>query len=72
MSVKRTVLITGASTGIGAAYAEQGPFNRQLLAGRPGWYAVSTDDRTIDPDLECFMAKRMRARTIEISSAISR
>jgi pimeloyl-ACP methyl ester carboxylesterase len=35
---------------------------------KPSWYAVSKQDRTIDPDLERFMAKRMNATTIEIDS----
>src|SRR6202521_2384063 len=55
-------------------YAVQDPFNKALLAGKtthaawrskPSFYAVSTDDRTINPDLERFMAKRMGAKTIE-------
>lgn len=32
------------------------------------WYAVSKQDRTIDPELERFMAKRMNATTIEIDT----
>jgi pimeloyl-ACP methyl ester carboxylesterase len=36
---------------------------------KPTWYAVSTDDRTINPDLERFMASRMRAHTIELKSS---
>jgi pimeloyl-ACP methyl ester carboxylesterase len=60
-----------------ALYAVQWPFHRALLAGKtthaawrskPSFYAVSTEDRTINPDLERFMAKRMGARTIEIKS----
>jgi pimeloyl-ACP methyl ester carboxylesterase len=35
---------------------------------KPTWYAVSKQDRTIDPDLERFMAKRMKATTIEIEA----
>jgi pimeloyl-ACP methyl ester carboxylesterase len=35
---------------------------------KPSWYAVSKQDRTINPDLERFMAKRMKATTIEIDS----
>ncbi|MGI3231196.1 alpha/beta fold hydrolase [Streptomyces sp. GTA36] len=35
---------------------------------RPSWYAVSKDDRTINPDLERFMARRMNATTIEVDS----
>ncbi|WP_347557269.1 alpha/beta hydrolase [Robbsia sp. KACC 23696] len=36
---------------------------------KPTWYAVSTEDRTINPDLERFMANRMGAKTIEIKSS---
>jgi pimeloyl-ACP methyl ester carboxylesterase len=36
---------------------------------KPSWYAVSTDDRTINPDLQRFMAKRMGARTIEVKAS---
>lgn len=35
---------------------------------KPSWYAVSKQDRTIDPNLERFMAKRMKATTIEVDS----
>ena len=54
-------------------YAVQSPFERMLLAGKtthaawrskPSWYAVSTEDRTINPDLERFMAKRMGRRRL--------
>ena len=59
-------------------YAVQAPFQKALLAGKttqaawrskPTFYAVSTEDRTIDPDLERFMAKRMGAKTIELKSS---
>ncbi len=59
-------------------YAVQYPFERRLLAGKtthaawrskPSWYAVSTEDRTINPDLERFMAKRMGATTIEVKAS---
>ncbi|MBX3381316.1 MAG: alpha/beta hydrolase [Phycisphaeraceae bacterium] len=59
-------------------YAVQAPFHKALLAGRtthaawrqkPSFYAVSTEDRTINPDLERFMAKRMGAKTIELKSS---
>jgi pimeloyl-ACP methyl ester carboxylesterase len=59
-------------------YAVQAPFKRALLADRtthaawrskPSWYAVSTEDRTINPDLERFMAKRMGAKTIEVKAS---
>jgi pimeloyl-ACP methyl ester carboxylesterase len=59
-------------------YAVQAPFERALLAGKttqaawrskPSFYAVSTEDRTINPDLERFMAKRMGATTIEVKAS---
>jgi pimeloyl-ACP methyl ester carboxylesterase len=36
---------------------------------KPTWYQVSTEDRTIDPGLERFLAKRMKATTIELASS---
>ena len=33
------------------------------------YYAVSTEDRTINPDLQRFMAKRMVAKTIEVKAS---
>ena len=36
---------------------------------KPSWYAVSTEDRTISPALERFMADRMKATTIEIKAS---
>ena len=59
-------------------FAVQVPFQKALLQGRttqaawrskPSFYAVSTEDRTINPDLERFMAKRMGAKTIELKSS---
>ena len=59
-------------------YAVQEPFQKALLTGKttqaawrskPSFYAVSTEDRTIHPDLERFMAKRMGAKTIEVKSS---
>ena len=35
----------------------------------PSWYLVSTNDRTVNPDAERFMAKRMGATTREIASS---
>jgi pimeloyl-ACP methyl ester carboxylesterase len=61
-----------------ALYAVQWPFQKELLTGKtthaawrskPSWYAVSTEDRTINPDLERFMAKRMGAKTIEVKAS---
>jgi len=59
-------------------YAVQEPFQKALLTGKttqaawrskPSFYAVSTEDRTINPDLEQFMAKRMGAKTIEVKAS---
>jgi pimeloyl-ACP methyl ester carboxylesterase len=59
-------------------YAVQEPFHKALLTGKtthaawrskPSYYAVSTEDRTINPDLERFMAKRMGAQTIEVKAS---
>ena len=59
-------------------YAVQQPFHTALLAGKtkhaawrskPSFYAVSTEDRTINPDLERFMANRMGAKTIEVRAS---
>ena len=36
--------------------------------GKPSFYQVSKLDRTINPDLERFMAGRMKARTIELDA----
>jgi pimeloyl-ACP methyl ester carboxylesterase len=59
-------------------YAVQQAFQKALLTGKtthaawrskPSYYAVSTDDRTINPDLQRFMAKRMGATTIEVKAS---
>jgi pimeloyl-ACP methyl ester carboxylesterase len=59
-------------------YAVQEPFHKALLSGKtthaawrskPSYYAVSTEDRTINPELERFMAKRMGAKTIEVKAS---
>jgi pimeloyl-ACP methyl ester carboxylesterase len=59
-------------------YAVQEPFQKALLTGKtthaawrskPSFYAISTEDRTINPDLERFMAKRMGAKTIEVKAS---
>jgi pimeloyl-ACP methyl ester carboxylesterase len=59
-------------------YAVQQPFQRALTASKttqaawrskPSFYAVSTEDRTINPDLQRFMAQRMGAKTIEVKAS---
>jgi pimeloyl-ACP methyl ester carboxylesterase len=36
---------------------------------KPCWYVVATDDRTVQPDLERFVAQRMNATTYEVESS---
>jgi pimeloyl-ACP methyl ester carboxylesterase len=59
-------------------FAVQQPFRKTLLTRRttqaawrakPSFYAVSTEDRTINPDLQRFMASRMGARAVELRSS---
>src|SRR6266849_8430500 len=59
-------------------YAAQGRIADTLFASRttaaawklkPSWYAVSKQDRTTSPELECFLAKRMHAKTIEVDAS---
>ena len=61
-----------------ALYAVQGRISGELFTGRttqaawrdkPTFYAVSKNDRTINPDLERFMAQRMNAKTIELDAS---
>lgn len=61
-----------------AYYAVQQPAGKAILnakttvadwRNKPTWYAVSTEDRTINPDLERFMAKRMNAKTVELKAS---
>jgi len=58
-------------------YAEQGDTAASIFAGRttqaawrdkPSFYAVSKEDKTINPDLERFLAKRMNATTVELDA----
>ena len=59
-------------------YAVQGRISDTLFSGKttnaawrskPTWYAISTQDRTISPELQRFMAARMQARTIEVEAS---
>ena len=59
-------------------YAVQGRISDTLFSGRttnaawrskPTWYAISTQDRTISPELQRFMAARMLAKTIEVEAS---
>ena len=59
-------------------FAVQWPFRKALLAGRAlhaawrskaSFYAVSTEDRVINADLQRFMAMRMAAKVIELKAS---
>src|SRR3977135_4086391 len=59
-------------------HSVQGRISDTLFSGRttnaawrskPSWYAISTEDRTISPALERFMADRMKAKTIEVKAS---
>ena len=52
-------------------YAVQGQISDTLFSGKttqaawrskPSWYAISTEDRTISPELQRFIAERMKAK----------
>jgi pimeloyl-ACP methyl ester carboxylesterase len=58
-------------------FAVQEPAATSLFTGRttaagwhtkPTWYAISKLDQTISPDLERYLAKRMKAKTIELDA----
>lgn len=35
----------------------------------PAWYMVATEDKTLHPDMERFLAERMGAVTVEVKSS---
>ena len=59
-------------------YASQQGFARAVFAAKttvaawrtkPSWYGVSARDRTVNPDLQRFMANRMKATTVELDAS---
>ena len=48
-------------------------FNQKLNGtawrSKPSWYIVANNDRTVQPDLERFAAKRMGAHTYDVDSS---
>jgi pimeloyl-ACP methyl ester carboxylesterase len=59
-------------------YAAQGRISSSLFAGmttvaawktKPCFYAISKNDRTTSPELEKFLADRMKAKTIEVAAS---
>lgn len=61
-----------------ALYAVQGPIAATLFPtakttvaawrSKPSWYAVSRQDRSMNPELERYLAARMKATTIEVDA----
>jgi pimeloyl-ACP methyl ester carboxylesterase len=47
------------------------PITSAAWHNKPSWYAVATEDRMINPDLERFMAKRAGSTTIEVKGSHS-
>jgi pimeloyl-ACP methyl ester carboxylesterase len=46
-----------------------GPITTAAWRSKPSWMAVATKDRTINPDLERWYAKRANSHTVEIEGA---
>jgi pimeloyl-ACP methyl ester carboxylesterase len=58
--------------------ATQKPLNKSVFTAKvvnvawktvPSWFIIGTEDRAINPDLERFLAKRMKAKTTELKSS---
>jgi pimeloyl-ACP methyl ester carboxylesterase len=45
------------------------PITNAAWHNKPSWYAVATQDRMINPDLERFMSKRAGSTTIEVKGS---
>jgi pimeloyl-ACP methyl ester carboxylesterase len=45
------------------------PVKTPAWRSKPTWYMVATEDRSINPDQERMMAKRAKAKTIEVKSS---
>ena len=45
------------------------PVSQAAWKTRPSWAIVSKDDRTVNPDLERFMAQRAGSKTVEIAGS---
>ncbi|HXA83698.1 MAG TPA: alpha/beta hydrolase [Candidatus Dormibacteraeota bacterium] len=64
----------GAAARLGDSGRPQTRFVRCKSPGtawksKPSWYIVGKNDRTVHPDLERFLAKRMGANTTEVASS---
>jgi pimeloyl-ACP methyl ester carboxylesterase len=52
-----------------AVQAATSPVTQAAWKTKPSWAIVSRDDRTVNPDLERFMAQRAGSRTVEIGGS---
>jgi pimeloyl-ACP methyl ester carboxylesterase len=52
-----------------AVRAATAPVSQAAWKTRPSWAIVSKDDRTVNPELERFMAKRAGSKTVEIAGS---
>lgn len=65
LSADRARLLAAVQGPIAATLFED-RITRAAWRTKPCWYAVSSEDRMIAPDLERFVARRMEATTIEL------
>lgn len=52
-----------------AAEAAGAPVTQAAWKSKPSWAVVSTEDRTVNPDLERFMAKRANSKVTELKGS---
>ncbi|MCA1325384.1 alpha/beta fold hydrolase [Herbaspirillum sp. alder98] len=52
-----------------AVQAATSPVTQAAWKSKPSWAIVSADDRTVNPELERFMAKRAGSKTVEIKGS---
>lgn len=52
---------------VGTAFGSK--ITRAAWAKVPSWYMVATEDRAINPELQRFYGRRMKATTVEVSSS---
>jgi pimeloyl-ACP methyl ester carboxylesterase len=49
--------------------SDRGELGGRGIRRKPSWYIVAKKDRTVQPELERFLAKRMGATTYEVESS---
>jgi pimeloyl-ACP methyl ester carboxylesterase len=66
---ERDQQLVWATQGVPAADLFDQRVDRAAWKTKPSWYIVAKKDRTVPPELERFLAKRMRATTYEADSS---